>query len=123
MARYDHDQLLLALNLDWLPASRHELRAKLQWYVIDASNPRALQIGADGELVPSSAEVAPFSVANFGLQLRYRWSFGRESDFYAVYSRGGFEFDDSSERSTDVSSLLADATQLLDSDQFLIKIN
>lgn len=123
LARYDHDQLLLALNLDWLPAARHELRAKLQWYVIDASNPRALQIGADGELVPSDAEVAPFVVANFGLQFRYRWSFGRASDFYAVYSRGGFEFDDTSERSTGVSSLLADATQLLDSDQFLIKIN
>jgi hypothetical protein len=122
LARYDHDQIGLALNLDWLPAERHELRAKAQWFVIDASNPRALRVGADGELLPSTAAVAPFSVADFGLQLRYRWTFAAQSDVYVVYSRGGFDFDDSNERTSGVPNLLADATQLRDSDQFLVKL-
>jgi hypothetical protein len=122
LARFDHEALSSSIDLNWLPAAAHELRAKLQWVVVDARHPRALRIGVGGELLPSSAEVKAFSVTNFGLQLRYRWTFAPQSDFYAVYSRGGFDFDDSDERTTGLPSLISDATYLRDSDQFVAKV-
>ena len=61
-----------------------------------------------------------FAINNFGVQLRYRWTFAPQSDLYVVYSRGGF-----SERSGDprgIDDLFADAFSLRDADQFLVKV-
>jgi hypothetical protein len=122
-AQFDRKQISTSLNLNWLPAAQHELRAKIQWFVIDASNPRPLQLDTTGHLRASNAAVAPFSVANFGLQIRYRWQFAPQSDFYAVYSRGGFDFDNSDQRDMGLVDLLSSATGLRDSDQFLLKMS
>jgi hypothetical protein len=119
-ARFDRDQLGLELNLNWLPMEGHELRAKLQWVAVSAGNPRPLLLGADGVLRTSDDAVEPFSVADFGVQLRYRWTFAPQSDFYAVYSRGGSEF--ARGRDDGVSELFGRATSLRDADQVLFKV-
>ena len=60
-----------ALNLNWFPKARHELRAKLQWFAIDAHAGKAYRIDPRGHLLRDGA-ADDFSVNNFGLQLRYR---------------------------------------------------
>ena len=118
--RFDRDQLGLELNFNWLPMENHELRAKLQWVALSAGNPRPLQLDPDGVLRTSAQTVEPFSVADFGAQLRYRWTFAPQSDFYAVYSRGGSEF--ARGRDDSVGELFDRATQLRDADQVLFKV-
>jgi hypothetical protein len=119
-ARFDRDQVGLELNFNWLPLESHELRAKLQWVAVSAGNPRPLQLGANGVLRASDDTVEPFSVADFGVQLRYRWTFAPQSDFYAVYSRGGSEF--ARGREDGVGELFDRATSLRDADQVLFKL-
>ena len=41
-------------------------------------------------MTPSSAAVDDFSVGDVGLQVRYRYQIAPLSDFYLVYTRGGF---------------------------------
>lgn len=108
------------LDANWFPADAQELRLKLQWLAIDTSDPRAFDLRADARLQPSARPVDAFSINNFGVQLRYRWTFAPQSDLYAVYSRGGF-----SERTGDprgIDDLFQDAFSLRDADQFLVKV-
>jgi len=108
------------LDANWFPADAQELRLRLQWLAIDTSDPRAFDLRPDARLQPSAQPVDAFSINNFGVQLRYRWTFAPKSDLYAVYSRGGF-----SERTGDprgIDDLFQDAFSLRDADQFLIKV-
>ena len=117
---FERTQADLELDANWFPADAHELRLKLQWLAIDASDPRAFDLGPDARLRPSPDPVEAFSINNFGVQLRYRWTFAPQSDLYAVYSRGGF-----SERTDDprgIDDLFQDAFSLRDADQVLIKV-
>jgi hypothetical protein len=56
---------------------------------------------------------------NAGFQIRYRYKLGPLSDLFAVYSRG-----DADTEVTDQNALqnLAEAFELRDDDQFLIKL-
>jgi Domain of unknown function (DUF5916) len=118
LASYRRTQWDTALNLNWFPRARHELRAKLQWFAVDAHDARAWRIGPGGHLRPDgSAE--NFSVNNFGVQLRYRYEIAPQSELYLVYSRGGYERRD---RRDDSADLFADALSLRDADQVLAKI-
>ena len=57
-----------------------------------------LRIDPSGELIESGDVVAPFEVNNFGLQIRYRWTFAPQSDLYVVYGRGGITFEEGPDR-------------------------
>jgi hypothetical protein len=117
---FDRQRATMELDANWFPAEGHELRLKLQWLAIDTADPRAFELGADARLRPSALPVEAFSINNFGVQLRYRWTFAPQSDLYVVYSRGGF-----SEHSADprgVGDLFQDAFSLRDADQFLVKV-
>lgn len=109
----------LSLNLDWLPADRHELRLKAQWIVIDADDPRPWRIGDEGRLQRADRVDEAFSLRNFGMQLRYRLEFAPQRELYLVYARGGFAIDEHRRGTLD---LIRDASELRDSDQFLIKL-
>jgi len=109
----------LSLNLDWLPADRHELRLKAQWIVIDADDPRPWRIGDDGHLQRADRVDEAFALRNFGLQLRYRLEFAPQRELYLVYARGGFAID---QRQRNTLELIRDASELRDSDQFLVKL-
>lgn len=118
--RFERAQLTSEVNLNWFPAPRHEVRVKLQWLALAAQDARAERVTAGGDLQPSPDVIEDFTVNNFGLQIRYRWEFAPQSDFYVVYGRGGFvELQD--DRS-DFGELLDEALSLRDSDQLLVKV-
>jgi hypothetical protein len=118
LARYRRSQWNTSLNVNWFPKARHELRAKVQWFAIDAHEGSAYRIGARGRLV-ADGRADDFSVNNFGLQLRYRYELAPQSELYLVYSRGGAEERDQRD---DSGELFVDALSLRDADQFLAKL-
>jgi hypothetical protein len=120
LARYERRQVDARLEATWFPATRHELRLKAQWLVIDADRARAVRIGPGGRLEPSTDMIPDLTVANFGLQLRYRYEIAPQRELYVVYGRGGFELEEDHGRG--VGSLFGDATRLRDSDQLLVKL-
>ena len=120
LASFERRRAILQSDLNWFPAARHELRVKLQWLAIDAHNPQPLRIDASGELIESADIVQPFEVNNFGLQIRYRWTFAQQSDLYVVYGRGGITFEEGQSRDG-FGGLLESAADLRDSDQLLVK--
>jgi len=120
LGSFSRRQVTAELSANWFPAVRHELRLKTQWATVDAEAEQSYHIGADARLVPDNEPMDNFAQINFGLQFRYRYEIGPLSDFYLVYSRGGFDYINNPER--DTLSLLADSTKLRDSDQILLKI-
>ncbi|MBL8299721.1 MAG: hypothetical protein JNN30_15400 [Rhodanobacteraceae bacterium] len=118
LARYHRTQWDTSLNINWFPKAKHELRAKLQWFAIDAHQGQGYRIGPRGRLV-DDGNADDFSVNSFGLQLRYRYELAPQSELYLVYSRGGFEEREQRDTSSD---LFADALSLRDADQFLAKL-
>jgi hypothetical protein len=122
LATYRREQIASGINVDFFPATDHELRLKLQWLAIDAHDGSPRRIGAGGVLYDDGTPIDDFSINNFGLQVRYRWTFAPQSDLYVVYSRGGFEQLDADDRTGGTGDLLQDAFTLRDADQFLVKV-
>ncbi len=120
LASFERRRAILQSDLNWFPASGHELRVKLQWLAIDAHNPQPLRIDPSGQLIESSDVVQPFEVNNFGLQIRYRWTFAPQSDLYVVYGRGGITFEEGEARDG-LGGLVQSVSDLRDSDQLLVK--
>jgi hypothetical protein len=114
-ARLDYD-----LRVDWIPAPRHELRVKWQWIGIDAEPRTAYRTDADGNLLAVAEPLAPFSVNNLGLQIRYRYEIGPLSELFLVYARGGFDLLRDDEHS--VGDLFGHMSDVRDADQFMIKM-
>ena len=120
LASFQRRRAILQSDLNWFPANRHELRVKLQWLAIDAHSPQPFRIGTSGNLIESNDLVLPFAVNNFGLQIRYRWTFAPQSDLYVVYGRGGLTFEEGEARDG-FGGLFESAAGLRDSDQLLVK--
>jgi hypothetical protein len=117
---YSGRRLDYELRADWIPAPRHELRVKWQWIGIDAEPRAAYRTDAGGNLFVAPDRLAPFTVNNLGLQVRYRYEIGPLSELFLVYARGGFNLLNDDERG--VADLFGDMTDVRDADQFLIKI-
>ena len=69
---------------------------------------------------PCREPLAPFTVNNLGLQIRYRYEIGPLSELFLVYARGGFDLLRDDERS--VGDLFGDMSDVRDADQFLVKV-
>jgi hypothetical protein len=121
LASFHRTQSILASDVNWFPAADHELRVKLQWLAINAWDATPLRIAPSGDLVESTDAVEDFRVNNFGVQVRYRWTFKPQSDLYIVYGRGGIELDEGPSRDG-MSDLFTHAFSLRDSDQLLVKV-
>ncbi len=117
---YARTQVTAEIDANWFPAERHELRLKLQWLAIDADEPEAFAIGANARLQPADFALQPFAINNFGIQLRYRWTFRPQSDLFVVYSRGGFS--EAFGGQPGITDLVQDAFSLRDADQVLVKL-
>ena len=89
LASYRRHELHLGLNTSWYASPRQELRMKIQWLGLGAEAHQAFDVAADGTALPIAPLPSDFTVSTLGLQLRYRFEFRPQSDFYAVYSRGG----------------------------------
>jgi len=120
LGSFSRRQITAELSANWFPAAKHEMRLKTQWATVDAEAEQSYDIGAGGRLIPDSRPLDDFAQINFVLQLRYRYEIGPLSDFYLVYSRGGFDYIMDPDR--DTLDLLGDSTQLRDSDQILAKL-
>lgn len=116
---YSTERLDLDLRVDWIPSAKHELRVKLQWIGIRAEPHQAYRAEPDGRLLRSPDMLRPFTVNNFGLQVRYRYEIAPMSELFVVYGRGGF---DMLENERDVPSLLGSITDVRDAEQVLIKL-
>jgi hypothetical protein len=116
---YSERRLDFDFRLDWIPAPRHELRMRWQWIGIQAEPRRVYRTDPRGELITSTDTLAPFTVNNLGVQLRYRYEIGPLSDLFFVYGRGGYRFmrDD-----RDVDGLFGNMLDVRDADQLLLKI-
>jgi Domain of unknown function (DUF5916) len=119
LGSYSGTRLDFSTNLNWFISDKQELRLKLQTIAIDANAKRAYQLGRDGTLLTTGNDLLPVNVRNLGFQIRYRYKLGPLSDLFAVYSRGGADTE-----ATDQNALqnLAEAFELRDDDQFLMKL-
>lgn len=117
---YSERRLSFDFKLDWIPAPRHELRMRWQWIGIQAEPQQALRSDARGELRPVAETLAPFNVANLGVQLRYRYEIGPLSDLYFVYGRGGFSL--ARDEDQGVGNLFGSMFDVRDADQLLLKV-
>ena len=70
--------------------------------------------------IATPADIGDFSLANLGLQVRWRYELAPLSDLYIVYGRGGGAFFD---EGRPLADLLGDATDLRDADQLLVKLS
>jgi hypothetical protein len=118
--RFEREQMFATAQLNWFPTPRHELRAKMQWLGLHSERARAFRLQNDGRLLPSNESVDDFAINNFGLQLRYRFAIAPQSDFFAVYSRGGDTFDTRDDAG--LNQLFDRALQLRDADQIVLKV-
>jgi hypothetical protein len=121
LASFHRTRAILASDLNWFPARGQELRVKLQWLGIDARRATSYRIGPSGDRIASGDVVPDFQVNNFGLQVRYRWTFAPQSDLYVVYGRGGLEFEDDP-AGGGLGDLLSSALDLRDSEQLIVKV-
>lgn len=119
-ARVAREQMTSTAQLNWFPAPRHELRAKMQWLGLHSETARAYRLQSDGRLQASNEAITPFAINNIGLQIRYRFEIAPQSDFFAVYSRGGDSFSDHEDQ--DLNQLFDRALQLRDADQIVLKL-
>jgi hypothetical protein len=118
--RFERRQMFATAQLNWFPAPRHELRAKMQWLGLHSQSASALRLQENGRLLPSAEPVDNFAINNFGVQIRYRYEIAPQSDFFVVYSRGGETFGQHDDAG--LSRLFDDAVQLRDADQIVLKV-
>ncbi len=118
--RFKRDQGIVNMNLNWSPKAKHELRARIQWLGIQTEDASAWRLQTNGDLIASDELIENFLINNIGMQMRYRWEFAPQSDFYAVYSRGGDEFSNS--RDDGLTDIFADALSFRDADQVVLKV-
>ncbi|MBU3672622.1 MAG: hypothetical protein FGM43_08710 [Sinobacteraceae bacterium] len=110
-----------ALEGNWFPASRHELRLKFQWVGLDAEGRNAYSVAGGAQPQRLAVPPADFSLAQFGLQLRYRYEIAPLSDLYLVYGRGG-EFFEQGSRRRGAGGLWSDALDRTTADQVFLKL-
>ena len=82
---------------------------------------QAFRTDPSGRLIEVEEPIAPFTVSNVGLQLRYKYEFAPQSDLYLVYGRGGFDLLTDDER--DLGRLFYNMSDVRDADQFLVKVS
>lgn len=118
--RYERRGDFASLGMNWFPGRRHEFRLKSEWAGVRATDGIRYRLHDNGRLLGTGEVLPAFDVNHFGLQLRYRYLLGPQSDVFLAWSRGGFLRQDRSDIGT--RDLFADALALRDADQILAKI-
>jgi hypothetical protein len=115
-------QALLSAGTVWLIGGKQELRVRLEALGLDARARQAWRVAADGRTVRSTDPLDDFALRNLGFQVRYRYEFAPLSYLYVAYVRGGSRFG-AGEGSYSAGEELADAFDLRDSEQLLVKLS
>jgi hypothetical protein len=105
-------------DLNWFLGERQELRVKLQAIAIDAKARQARSVLANGQVVDSDEALEDFQLRNLGFQVRYRYALAPNSDFFAVYGRGGYALE---QDERELGSTLIDTFSMKEDHQLLLK--
>jgi hypothetical protein len=107
-------------GFNWIVSPRQELRLRLQAIGINANARQAYRIDTRGSALETDDAIEDFSVANLGVQLRYRYELAPLSFLYVVYGRGGYAEDPTADN---LGRSLRDSFSLRDDEQLLIKLS
>jgi hypothetical protein len=120
IATFRYRQAYFLAGLDWFPADRHELRARLQWSGGTGDVRQAYRPDASGDLQATDDAVQSFSFSDVALQVRYRYELAPQSDLFVVYSRGGDVSRDDTEHN--LPRLLTEGAREQSASQILVKV-
>lgn len=95
LGRYARRQSEFDWTLEWFPAAGHELRLRTQYVGLRANALHGYAV-VDGGLT-SADRPSHFSLGTLAAQIRYRYEFGAQREFYLVLSRGGEYFGEEEE--------------------------
>ena len=104
LATYDLTQKTISIDMNWFKGNKHEIRLKSQFVALEADNPRGLVSDINGYLSQSNSEVKSFTKGIASFQLRYKYEIAPLSYLFVVYSKGGDDYEDETDRGT--SSIL-----------------
>ena len=119
LATYDLSQKTISIDMNWFKGNKHEIRLKSQFVALQADNPRSLASDTNGYLRQSNNEVKSFTNGIASFQLRYKYEIAPLSYLFVVYSKGGDDYDDETDRGT--SSILKSPWQNPSDELFSIK--
>ena len=119
LATYDLSQKTISIDMNWFKGNKHEIRLKSQFVALQADNPRSLASDTNGYLRQSNNEVKSFTKGIASFQLRYKYEIAPLSYLFVVYSKGGDDYDDETDRGT--SSILKSPWQNPSDELFSIK--
>ena len=104
LATYNLTQKTISIDMNWFKGNKHEIRLKSQFVALEADNPRSLVSDINGYLSQSNSEVKSFTKGIASFQLRYKYEIAPLSYLFVVYSKGGDDYEDETDRGT--SSIL-----------------
>ena len=119
LATYDLSQKTISIDMNWFKGNKHEIRVKSQFVALQADNPRSLASDTNGYLRQSNNEVKSFTKGIASFQIRYKYEIAPLSYLFVVYSKGGDDYDDETDRGT--SSILKSPWQNPSDELFSIK--
>ena len=119
LATYDLSQKTISIDMNWFKGNKHEIRLKSQFVALQADNPRSLASDTNGYLRQSNNEVKSFTNGIASFQLRYKYEIAPLSYLFVVYSKGGDDYNDETDRGT--SSILKSPWQNPSDELFSIK--
>ena len=119
LATYDLSQKTVSIDMNWFKGNKHEIRLKSQFVALQADNPRSLASDTNGYLRQSNNEVKSFTNGIASFQIRYKYEIAPLSYLFVVYSKGGDDYDDETDRGT--SSILKSPWQNPSDELFSIK--
>ena len=110
-------------GVTWLIDNRQELRVRLEAIGLDARAEQAWRVQPDGTPLEVDEQVDDFALRNLGFQVRYRYELAPLSYLYVAYVRGGSLFEQGPGPFDSAGRLLAEAFDLRDSEQLLVKLS
>ena len=119
LATYDLSQKTISIDMNWFKGNKHEIRLKSQFVALQADNPRSLALDTNGYLRQSNNEVKSFTKGVASFQIRYKYEIAPLSYLFVVYSKGGDDYNDETDRGT--SSILKSPWQNPSDELFSIK--
>ena len=119
LATYDLTQKTISIDMNWFKGNKHEIRLKSQFVALEADNPRSLVSDINGYLSQSNSEVKSFTKGIASFQLRYKYEIAPLSYLFVVYSKGGDDYEDETDRGT--SSILKSPWENPSDELFSIK--
>ena len=119
LATYDLTQKTISIDMNWFKGNKHEIRLKSQFVALEADNPRSLASDINGYLSQSNSEVKSFTKGIASFQIRYKYEIAPLSYLFVVYSKGGDDYEDETDRGT--SSILKSPWENPSDELFSIK--